>query len=404
MVAVGFNLIIALSWCVLRQHKKLKTARLRKSRLSVPIDYEKYEVHAAFATSTKENPAAIRPKAKGDVHHASTSGVSYYELIRSLQLPLPQPLTQSRSSPTRLSPAPSRGSPDSAKLKQFILRPQDIKGLEGVSYYPKTKHRHTARRSVNMGMPPRWGERRPHSISAETASVYSATSAPLDLHEHLSRTSTFTLEPIPASAPPWATNLPKPPAPAVLIDTTAMEFEIPLPSPTTSTSECSLAKAERPTPNGSQSSPGASSPIALSNVSTPSLVRARANSNPSAPPQVRWLTKGPAKDVANDTAPSPEPSKRPNSTSSLSTLVSLHENALAPPVPTVAVAPLNVPRRSNDSRWGSVDMARGGAPLVLSTVRPSTTPTVGLGGAPPALPRRSSKRPAPPPSSERLRR
>ncbi|PIL36203.1 hypothetical protein GSI_01864 [Ganoderma sinense ZZ0214-1] len=405
VVAVGFNLVVALSWCVFRQRKKLKEAKSRKAGTSAPVDCEKYETSAAFVSSTKAKPAAPRPKAKGDAHRAPAGGASYYELIRSLQQPAIQPSTRSQSSPIRLSPGPPRGSPDSAKLKQFILRPQDMKNLDGVSFYPKTKHHHTARRSANLGVPPRAGQRRPHSISAETASVYSAASAPLDLHEDLSHPrSTFTLEPIPASAPPWVIDLPKPPTSAVLTDTAAVEFEIPLPSPTTSTSECSQAIVEKPTRNASRPSLSAFSPIALPNGSTPSLVRARANSNPSTPPQIRWLTKGAAKDAANDTAPSPTPSKRPNSISSLSTLFSLHENARAPSVPPVTVAPLNVQRRSNGSRWGSVDMTRGSAPLVSPTLRPSTASAVGQVNAPPALPRRSSKRRAPPPSGKHLRR
>ena len=405
MVAVGFNLVIALSWCVFKQRKKLREAKLRKARISAPVDCEKYETSAAFASSTKAKPLAPRPKVKEDAHRPPPGGTSYYELIRSLQQPAIRPPIQPRISPTRLSPEPLRSSPDSAKLKQFILRPQDMKDLDGVSYYPKVKHRHAARRSANLGIPPRGSQKRPHSISAETASVYSAASAPLDLHEHLSRTrSTFTLEPIPASAPPWVTDLPKPPASAVLTDTAAMEFEIPLPSPTTSTSECSEAIAEKPTQNASRTPPTAFSPIALPNGSTPSLVRGRANSNPFTPPQIRWLTKGVAKDATNDIATSPSPSKRPNSISSLSTLFSLHENARAGRVPPVTVAPLNVQRRPSDSRWGSVDMTRGGAPLVSPTLLSSTAPAVGQGNAPPALPRRSSKRRAPPPSGAHLRR
>ncbi|KAI1794151.1 hypothetical protein LXA43DRAFT_1118589 [Ganoderma leucocontextum] len=393
VVAVGFILVIALSWCVFRQRKKLKEAKSRKARISAPIDCEKYETSAAFASSTKASPAAVPLKTMRDAHRAPTGGISYYELIRSLQ-PTIQPPTPSRSSPTRLSPGSPRGSTDSAKLKHFILRPQDMKNLDGVSYYPKTKHRHATRRSAHLGIPARGGQRRPYSISAETASVYSAASAPLDFHEHLSRTrSTFTLEPIPASAPPWVTNLPKPPAPAILTDTTVMEFEIPFPSPRTSTtSECSEAIVEKP-----MRSLNAFSPIALPNASTPSLVHARANSNPSTPPQIRWLTKGTAKDAANDTAPSPTLSKRPNSISSISTLFSLHENARPPPVPTVTVAPLNVQRRPNE---GWVDVTRGAAPLVSPTVRPSTAPAAAQGGAPPVVPKRSSKRPqAPPPPS-----
>nr|VWO97205.1 Cercosporin MFS transporter CTB4 (Cercosporin toxin biosynthesis cluster protein 4) [Ganoderma boninense] len=395
VVVVGFNLVIALSWCVFRQRKKLKEAKSRKATISAPVDCEKYETSAAFASSTKAKPSAPRPQAKEATHRAPASGASYYELIRSLQQPA---IAQARSSPPGLSPGPPRGSPDSANLKQFILRPQDMKNLDGVSFYPKTKHHHTARWSANLGVPPRASQRRPHSISAETASVYSAASAPRDLHEHLSRArSTFTLEPIPASAPPWVTDLPKPPTPAVLTDPTAMEFVVPLPSPTTSTSECSQAIVEKPTQNATRP---AFSPIAFPNGSTLSLARARTNSNPSTPPQIRWLTKGAAKDAANDTAPCPAPSKRPNSISSLSTLFSLQENVRAPQVPPVTVAPLNVRRRSNDSRWGSVDMTRGGAPLVSPALGPSTAQA----NAPPVLPRRSSKRRAQPPSDEPLRR
>ena len=59
VAVVGFNLIIAISWCIMKDRKELKKAKLHKRRISAPVDVEKYESSAAFAISTGADPAAI---------------------------------------------------------------------------------------------------------------------------------------------------------------------------------------------------------------------------------------------------------------------------------------------------------------------------------------------------------
>ncbi|TBU33786.1 hypothetical protein BD311DRAFT_651288 [Dichomitus squalens] len=394
VVVVGLNLIIAISWCILKDRKKLKKAKLHKRRISGPVDVEMYENSAAFAISTGANPVAVALKTKGGARGVPSEGVSYYELIRSVQQPAHQSQTSLAPSSKRSS---NRSSPDSAKLKQFILRPQDMKHLGGVPYYPKTKQGHGTRPSVTLGVPTPGGLTRANSLSADTASIYSSASAPLEQHERFIRSQPFALqlETIPASAPAWMTEMPKPPAPAIVTDTTPVKLEISIPSPTASTSGSSESTTfMRHEGSSSRTSSALPSPISMPNSSMPSLIRARTNSNPSAPPQIRWLTKNATQDAARDTAPSPAPSRRPNSISSLSTIFSLREIQRFPTAPMFAVAPLNVRRQSNSSRWGSVDMTRGGAPT-SQTAQPSVAP---------AVPKRSPFRPTPSASAEHLPR
>ena len=63
VVVVAFNLIIAVSWCIVRDRRKLK--KLHRRRISAPVDCEKYEHSVAFAVSTG---AAVPLKAKAKEH------------------------------------------------------------------------------------------------------------------------------------------------------------------------------------------------------------------------------------------------------------------------------------------------------------------------------------------------
>ena len=401
VAVVGFNLIIAISWCIMKDRKELKKAKLHKRRISAPVDVEKYESSAAFAISTGADPAAIALKTKGGARGVPSGGVSYYELIRSLQQPAPQ----FTSLPKRHSGRFSRSSADSTKLKQLILRPQDMKDLDGVPYYPKSKQGRSTRQSVNLGVPTSGGLTRANSLSADTASVYSSASAPIEQHERLVRSQPFALqlETIPGSAPAWITDMPKPPTPAIVTDTTPVEFDVAFPSPTASTSESSegtIVVHHGRTAN--RASPNSPSPISLPNSSMPTLIRTRTNSNPSAPPQIRWLTKDTTKDTASDTAPSSVRSKRPNSVSSLSTIFSLRESPPSATSPTITITPLNVSQRSHESQWGSIDLTRSSAPLVPHTAPAARTVTTAQSSAAPAVPKRSPYRPAPSASVEHL--
>ncbi|KAI0745732.1 hypothetical protein C8Q76DRAFT_38996 [Earliella scabrosa] len=379
VVVVAFNLILAVSWCLLRDRKKIK--KLRKRRISVPIDVEKYETSLAFAVTTGAVPNAAPVNGKKGVPVEHT-GKSYYPIIRALQA---QPTSKPSSSPNRLSRGSSHSSSSSSEerpgLKKFILRPQDMQEFNGAPLCPKTKcpGRRPGRQSTNFGIPARANLRRANSV-AETASVYSSASAPIDYHEQLFRTQPFALDPTaPNSAPAWITQMPTPPSPAILSEASSINLDVPLRSPTASISEQSDASAIVP-PRYAPPSPIADSPISVPVSSTASPLRARTYSNPSAPPQIRWLTK-------TDT---PVRHKRPSSISSLSTIFSLRE---ATGAPAVVVAPLNVRRRSNDSPWGSVDLTRS-TPLSSVMAQPLAPPAL----APPAVPgvpARSPRRPYP---------
>ncbi|KAJ2974913.1 hypothetical protein NUW54_g11817 [Trametes sanguinea] len=80
-------------------------------------------------------------------------------------------------SPTRLSRGSSHSSSDSTRrLSTYVLRPQDIKGLDGVPRYPKTKGRVEALRQSAMVVPPGRATLTRSNSLAETASVYSSAS------------------------------------------------------------------------------------------------------------------------------------------------------------------------------------------------------------------------------------
>ncbi|KAI0780033.1 hypothetical protein C8Q74DRAFT_1367822 [Fomes fomentarius] len=396
VVVVAFNFILAVSWCILRDRKKVK--KLHKRRISVPVDCEKYENSPAFALTTG---AAVRVPEKGkkDVR-GEQGGNSYYELIRALQA---HPTSQTPSSPTRVSRSSSSNSSSEERpgLKKFILRPQDMKGLNGVPVYPKgpgSGQRQSARHSRILGVPGRVDLRRANSV-AETASVYSSASAPIDYHEQLFRTQPFALDPTaPNSAPAWISQMPKPPAPAVLFEEFTAEIEVPLsPTPTGSISDRSDASTVVQH-QYSPPSPIAVSPISVPASSTPSLVRTRTYSNPTAPPQVRWLANSDASE-----SPSSKPSvrsKRPTSISSLSTILSLKETTR---VPAVVIAPLNIRRRSTDLPWRSVDMTRS-TPLSPFTSHPPPPPALPPAASltTPSIPARSPRRPLPSASVEHL--
>ncbi|RPD68626.1 hypothetical protein L226DRAFT_563826 [Lentinus tigrinus ALCF2SS1-7] len=396
VVVVAFNLIIAVSWCIVRDRRKLK--KLHKRRISGPVDCEKYENSVAFAISTGA-AAPLKAKAKEHDRRAET-GKSYYELLQALQS---RPDDAFSPVPTRWSRA-SSGSASSAEshgIAKFVLRPHDMKDLSGTPLYPKSKgasHTQVARDSVNLGVPERADLRRANSLT-ETASVYSSASAPLELHDQLLRTQPFVL---PTSAPAWMGEMPKPPWPAILSrsDTSSIDVDVPCPSQSTSSASSVASTIVPRLPNPHL--PIAVSPISVPSSSTPSPVpvRPRTYSNPTAPPQIHWITPP-------DNAASPVRTRRPNSISSLSTIFSVQEATRVPAVAPVTVTPLNVRTHGqrHDSRWGSVDLSRSpplgsssgqlGVPDIAFVPATPTTPALAQTSSGPAVPARSPRRPAP---------
>ncbi|KAI0706802.1 hypothetical protein C8T65DRAFT_696150 [Cerioporus squamosus] len=401
VVVVAFNLIIAVSWCIVRDRRKLK--KLHKRRISAPVDCEKYEHSVAFAISTG---AAVPLKTKEHDRRAET-GKSYYELLQALQR---QPDDAFSPVSTRWSRGSSRcsSSADSHGLARFVLRPQDLKDLSGTPLYPKTKgssQTQVAQDSFNLSVPVPADLRRANSLT-ETASVYSSASAPLEYHDQLFRdqllrTQPFALDPTaPASAPPWMSELPKPPCPALSrSDVSLVDVDISCPSQTTSSasSVASTIVPRLPNPH----SPLAVSPISVPSASTPSPARPRTYSNPSAPPQIRWITP-------QESTAFPIRTRRPNSISSLSTIFSVQEaTRVAAVAPVTVASPLYVhsPEQLSDSRWASIDLSRSTTPLAsplsqlgipaiafvpASPTTPKFQPSPG-----PVLPVRSPRRPAP---------
>lgn len=404
VVVVAFNLIIAVSWCIVRDRRKLK--KLHRRRISAPVDCEKYEHSVAFAVSTG---AAVPLKAKAKEHgRQGETRQSYYELIHALQRQpqdafSPVPARWSRGSSRSSSSADSHGQ----GFARFVLRPQDMKDLSGTPHYPKTKgasQTQVAQDSMNLGVPARADLRRANSLT-ETASVYSSASAPLEFHDQLFRTQPFA---VPTSAPAWMGEMPKPPSPAVLSssNTSAIDMDVPCPSASTSSasSDASTIVPRLPNPHSPLSeSPIAVSPISVPSASTPSPVRPRTYSNPSAPPQIRWIAP------QSSAAPPLRLTRRPNSISSLSTIFSVQEATRVPAVTPVTIAPLNVrspshrqPSRDAVAQWGSVDLSRStplasqlGVPAISFVPATPTTPTSARIGSGPAVPARSPRRPYP---------
>ncbi|CDO72528.1 hypothetical protein BN946_scf184983.g11 [Trametes cinnabarina] len=379
VVVLLFNMILAVSFCLLRNRRKLKN---HKRRVSASVDPEKCETSVALVVTADTVPAAFPAKAAPGLERKS-----YFELVQTLQRQPGVP------SPTRLSRGSSHSSTDSTRrLSRYVLRPHDIKGLDGAPRYPKTKGRLQAlRQSATVVSTGKVALTRSNSF-AETASVYSSASAPLEYHEQLFRTQPFALDPSPpASAPAWMSQLPNPPAPAVISgapedDKKMAAFE-------------SFASSQEPAwtlqiPEiGRRPShpdvPVSPSIIPSSAASTSSAVhyRARANSNPHSPPRIEWL---PPKMSTVSDMPSP---RETNSQSSLSTMYSLHEaTRVIPirPVPIIPVMPLNVKRRSDDlqqaSRADSSQVSPSGTAAALLSVPARSPRRPAASGSPGRLP------------------
>ncbi|KAI0743567.1 hypothetical protein C8Q80DRAFT_1122015 [Daedaleopsis nitida] len=380
VVVVAFSLILAVSWWIIQDRKKLN--KVHKRGMSALVDCESYEHSVASPITTGAGSKAV-PLQEGQVEQG---GKSYYELIRALQA---QPNPPTPPPPAR---RPSQNSVEATGISKFVLRPQDMTELHGVPVYPKTKREnrvHAVRKS--LGVPGVVDPRR-HSFAETTASMYSSASAPIEYHELLFR-QPFTLDSVaPHSAPPWISQMPRPPLPATLSDasTVPFPFEVSRPSPPASTTS-----EQTDTIVPAKFSPNPVSRIVAS--STPSLVRSHANPNPSsALPQVRWLTN-----AATETPPAPALARprRTNSMSSSSTLFSL-AGAGAAPGPVV-VAPLDVHQWLNNSPSQSVNLMRS-RPQSPSGPRPAPSPTLAPPQPVPSIPARSPKRPPPPVSLEHM--
>ncbi|KAI9062868.1 hypothetical protein FKP32DRAFT_1603840 [Trametes sanguinea] len=371
VVALLFNVILAVSFCLLRNRRKLTT---QKRRVPAPADCDKYETSVAFAVTAGAIPAPFPTKS---AH--SSERKTYFELIQTLQRQPGVP------SPTRLSRGSSHSSSDHTRhLSTYVLRPQDIRGLDGVPRYPRTKGRVEALRQSAMVVPGRAALTRSNSL-AETASVYSSASAPLEYHEQLFRTQPFALDPkLPASAPPWISELPKAPAPAVILD--EVEADDVAPPKFLQASQESMSKlriseiGRRPSHPDVPVSPSIL-PSSSASIISPIHYRARANSNPHAsPPRVEWL---PPKVPTWQGGATP---RKTNSETSLATMYSLHEATQAiplRPIPTITVRPLNIMRQSKDLPGDGHCQTDPPTPSAGEAAR-----------AVPSVPERSSRRPA----------
>ncbi|OSD06899.1 hypothetical protein PYCCODRAFT_1431091 [Trametes coccinea BRFM310] len=384
VVALLFNVIIAVSFCLLRNRRKLTT---HKRRVPASVDCEKYETSVAFAVTAGAMPATFPTKAA-----RGSERKTYFELIQTLQRQPGVP------SPTRLSRGSSHSSTDSARrLSTYVLRPQDIKELDGVPRYPKTKGRVQVLRQSAIVVPPGRATLTRSSSFAETASVYSSASAPLEYHEQLFRTQPFALGPqLPASAPPWLSELPKAPAPAVIFDGLEGDDVAPTKLPQSSQESMSTLRipdiSRRPSHPDVPVSPSIL-PSSSSSTISPTHYRARANSSfHASPPRVEWL---PLQVPAWQGVTSP---KKTNSEASLATMYSLHEaTRVIPvrPIPTIPVRPLNIKRRSEDLQAQAGDGQN--EPATAATLPASEAARVV-----PSVPARSSRRPATSGSMARL--
>ncbi|KAI0630387.1 hypothetical protein C8Q77DRAFT_1160720 [Trametes polyzona] len=328
VVVVLLNLVLALSWFVLRSHQRRRT---HKRRTSAPIDCEKYENSAALAALT----GAVPRNAPGQAGAAGAAErKSYFELIQALQREPEVP------SSARLSCGSSQSSVDSTRLSDYILRPQDIKELSGVPRYPKAKGRVQAlRRSAVVVASDRVALTRSNSL-AETASVYSSASAPMDHHEQLLRTQPFAIIPgAPGNEHTGVYPLPKPPPPAAVPRTRhAVQDprESPSPLPAVQTSDT----RRRPSHPDVPSTPTISPASSQSPMSPGFRIRANSNTHASAP-HVQWL---PSRERLT-----PRPSKT-DSISSLSMILSLHQASQRPSATEASTAPLNIRPRFRDEQ------------------------------------------------------
>ena len=337
VVLLLLNIMLAVAFCALRNRRKRKDTRItHKRRISAPVDCEKYESSVAFAITTGAIPAGIPTGHKASVVQGA-GRKSYLELIQALQRQPEAP------SPTRLSRGSSRSSADNTRrLSTYVLRPQDIRELDGVSRYPKAKGRVQVLRQSALLMPPGRGGLTRSSSLTDTASVYSSASAPMEYHDQLFRAQPFALDPNPpASAPAWLPELPKPPAPVMTSNgpDSVEKVKTTPHSPPHTPSERQQPLAA-PDVSPSPSVPSAST----ASLRSPTRYRSRANSNPQRP-QVTWL---PPKEW-DSPPPLPRPRKT-SSVSSLSTIFSLHEATRVPLVPAMPVMPLNVKRTPKNTK------------------------------------------------------
>ncbi|KAI0329411.1 hypothetical protein GY45DRAFT_1354552 [Cubamyces sp. BRFM 1775] len=376
VVLLLLNVMLAVAFCALRNRRKRKDTRItHKRRISAPVDCEKYESSVAFAITTGAIPAGIPTGHKASVVQGA-GRKSYLELIQALQRQPEAP------SPTRHSRGSSRSSADGTRrLSTYVLRPQDIRELDGVSRYPKAKGRVQVLRQSALLMPPGRGGLTRSSSLTDTASVYSSASAPMEYHDQLFRAQPFALDPNPpASAPAWLPELPKPPAPvrtsnaSSTVDKAKATPKSPHHTP-----------SERTQPAAPDVSPEPSVPsVSTASLRSPTRHRSRSSSNPQRP-QVTWL---PPKEWDS---PPPSRSRKTSSVSSLSTICSLHEATRVPLVPAMPVMPLKVKRRSKDT-----NLKEEASPATPSQTSSKTV------SATPSLPARSSRRPAASGSEERL--
>ncbi|KAH9892604.1 hypothetical protein C8Q73DRAFT_733040 [Cubamyces lactineus] len=379
VVLLLLNVMLAVAFCALRNRRKSKDTRItHKRRISAPVDCETYENSVAFAITTGAIPAGIPTGHKASVVQGA-GRKSYLALIQALQRQPEAP------SPTRLSRGSSRNSADGTRrLSTYVLRPQDIRELDGVSRYPKAKGRVQVLRQSVLLMPPGRGGLTRSSSLTDTASVYSSASAPMEYHDQLFRAQPFALDPNPpASAPAWLPELPKPPAP-VMTSNAPGSMDKAKTSPQSPPHSPPEERRQQVVPDVS---PGSSVPSAsTASLRSPTRYRSRASSNPHRP-QVTWL---PPKEWDSLTPPRP---RKTSSASSLSTIFSLHEATRVPLVPAMPIMPLNVKRRSKDT---NLNLKGGASP---ATPSPTSSKTV---NATPSLPARSSRRPAASGSEERL--
>ncbi|KAI8992996.1 hypothetical protein BD414DRAFT_482990 [Trametes punicea] len=370
-VVLLFNVILAVSFCALRRRRRRMT---HKGRVSAPVDCE---TSVAFTVTTGAVPAMLPTKA------AQGAGrKSYFELIQALQQQPRMP------SPTRLSRGSSQGSADEGhRLSRYVLLPRDIKGLDGVPRYPKAKGRVQNLRQSAMFVPTGTAVLTRSNSFAETASVYSSASAPLEYHEHLFRPQPFALDPNPPrSAPARMSQLPAPPAPVVISDAPEVANDIMVPR-RHQPSPKSVSNKQGPHTGRRSSHPDVpfTPTVSPSSTDTPgsfSRYRSRANSNPhSSPPRVAWLASKEA-----DSALRTPRRMRTSSDSSLLTPYPLRDAQgvyVLPirPVRTVPIMPLRIKRRSEDLR-------------AAGRTEPYTPAPTSEAHAMPTVPARSPRRPA----------
>ncbi|KAI0775750.1 hypothetical protein BD413DRAFT_283902 [Trametes elegans] len=332
VVVVALNAILALTFCLFRNRRRRRT---HKRHISAPLDCEKYETSVAFAVTTGALPATIPAVATGATEHKS-----YYDLIQALQRQSgPPPLTgQSRGL--------SRSSVHSSYLSNTLPPLQVGTEFHGVSIKAKGRVE-VLRQSATFASSDGPSLTRSNSL-AETSSVYSSASAPMEYHERLFRAQALTLPPLPvarAAAPAWVAELPDPPPPATLYHEHTEKTSTSSFTALTASRRGVIATNRRPSKPDVPTTPT----ISPTSTRTPNSPRSRALATPaSSPPQVRWLSDG--IDAKSSSRP-----RRTSSTSSISAAFSAHILHSDPLGSRVPVAPLNISRKSQSSRWSSIE-------------------------------------------------